>query len=334
MLSFEALKKQVNLDHLRCFVACAETKSFSQAAKTLGSTQPAVSKKMESLEKMLGGRGSLFDRSNQGVTLTGDGRQLYERVTVALRAVDRTLEYAKNSANADEGYLSIACYPVHIERILGAALGQLHREHPRVKIDLTQMRDDRRRQWGRNLLDEVEDGQVELAIGPDANRKDLRRQLLYRTSIVALVPDDHPGRYQEQLPVADLRSEPILIAPEQFFSRERVATIAREAGFELDVVVESSTASALLALGRAGIGIPILPDDYPLVGQHPDAYPALIDNAGNAVCTDVFIYWRDNQLPSAVATSLLKILEGYTQEETQNGKRRKQSYYNPDLIPD
>ena len=57
----------MDLKQLQYFVACAQTGSFSDAAKVLYSTQPSVSKVIKSLEDTLGMQ--LFERLPRGIRL-------------------------------------------------------------------------------------------------------------------------------------------------------------------------------------------------------------------------------------------------------------------------
>ena len=65
----------MDLKQLQYFVACAQTGSFSDAAKVLYSTQPSVSKVIKSLEDTLGMQ--LFERLPRGISLTVQGQKVY-----------------------------------------------------------------------------------------------------------------------------------------------------------------------------------------------------------------------------------------------------------------
>ena len=73
------------LDQYRIFCEVAKCRSFSGAARELYMTQPAVSQAVMSLEKDLGIR--LFTRTSKGVTLTNDGRLLFEHVNSAMNLI-------------------------------------------------------------------------------------------------------------------------------------------------------------------------------------------------------------------------------------------------------
>ncbi len=78
---------------LRTFVAVAETGGFAKAAARMGSSPPAVTRMIASLEARLGIQ--LFNRTTRNVRLTDAGLRFAERARVALTA----LEAAENEAH-------------------------------------------------------------------------------------------------------------------------------------------------------------------------------------------------------------------------------------------
>ena len=79
----------MDLKQLQYFVACAQTGSFSDAAKILYSTQPSVSKVIKALEDTLGMQ--LFERLPRGIRLTVQGQKVYRyacRITNEMNALE------------------------------------------------------------------------------------------------------------------------------------------------------------------------------------------------------------------------------------------------------
>ena len=79
----------MDLKQLQYFVACAQTGSFSDAAKILYSTQPSVSKVVKALEDALGMQ--LFERLPRGIRLTVQGQKVYHyacRITNEMNALE------------------------------------------------------------------------------------------------------------------------------------------------------------------------------------------------------------------------------------------------------
>ena len=76
----------MDLKQLQYFVACAQTGSFSDAAKILYSTQPSVSKVIKSLEDTLGIQ--LFERLPRGIRLTVQGQKVYHYACKITNQID------------------------------------------------------------------------------------------------------------------------------------------------------------------------------------------------------------------------------------------------------
>ena len=66
----------LDIDMLRCFMAVAETESFTRAGKTIGLTQSGVSVKIRRLEERLGS--PLFNRTSKQLALTLEGEVLMD----------------------------------------------------------------------------------------------------------------------------------------------------------------------------------------------------------------------------------------------------------------
>ena len=79
----------MDLKQLQYFVVCAQTGSFSDAAKVLYSTQPSVSKVVKALEDALGMQ--LFERLPRGIRLTVQGQKVYRYACRITNEID-TLE--------------------------------------------------------------------------------------------------------------------------------------------------------------------------------------------------------------------------------------------------
>src|SRR5262245_6929262 len=106
------------MDKLRAmqtFARIAEAGSLTAAARSLGSSLPAVVRALAALEAELGVR--LFNRTTRRVALTEDGRSYLERCRAVLAAVDEAERALKGEARAPSGNLGVTA-PV--------LFGQLH----------------------------------------------------------------------------------------------------------------------------------------------------------------------------------------------------------------
>lgn len=83
----------LDIDTVQAFLLVAELQSFTRAAEALGTTQAAVSLKLQRLEGVLGKR--LVERSPRAVTLTADGTAFLHHARVLMEAHDRALSGEK-----------------------------------------------------------------------------------------------------------------------------------------------------------------------------------------------------------------------------------------------
>src|SRR5579859_741947 len=95
----------IELRHLRYFIAVAEEESFTAAAERVHVTQQVLSSQIKRLEDAVGTR--LLQRSSRGVTLTAAGAALLTAARETLAALDRGVTAARNAARAISGTLSV-----------------------------------------------------------------------------------------------------------------------------------------------------------------------------------------------------------------------------------
>ena len=127
----------MSLDAIRGFESAARHLSFTAAAEELCITQSAVSKQIKSLEEALGT--ALFLRGGKGLSLTPEGRQLFEaaRVSLALlaSAVDQLLA-------VDRVSVSVSTTPSFAALWLAPKLAQFQQLEPAidVRVDASEAR--------------------------------------------------------------------------------------------------------------------------------------------------------------------------------------------------
>jgi DNA-binding transcriptional LysR family regulator len=121
-----------HLSLYRIFYTVANTGNISQAAKQLYNSQPAISKSISRLEESLGV--TLFSRSSRGVTLTEEGRILYQHVRAAFEAIDTGEEQIRRMTALDMGNLHIGVSNTLCKFILLPYLQAFIEAYPHIKI--------------------------------------------------------------------------------------------------------------------------------------------------------------------------------------------------------
>ena len=124
----------VTLKQLEAFIWVADLGGFHAAADRLNTTQPNISNRIASLEKLVGA--ALFDRRPGTVSLTPKGRQLIDLARATLDAQKQFLAEA-NSAALTQGTLRLGVTEMIVHTWLRPFLIQLKEEFPKLVVDLT-----------------------------------------------------------------------------------------------------------------------------------------------------------------------------------------------------
>lgn len=120
----------INLNLYKVFYVCAKCNSFKDASEKLYVTQPAISMQIKSLEDSLGTK--LFYRSNTGLSLTKDGKQLYNYIEKSYNYLVAGEKIIKQNNNVDTGTIVIGA-PAHIASFYLLEYIELYRKkHPNV----------------------------------------------------------------------------------------------------------------------------------------------------------------------------------------------------------
>jgi DNA-binding transcriptional LysR family regulator len=129
-----------DLGSLTAFVAVAEEKSFTRAAKRQRVSPSAISHTMRGLEETLGVR--LIARTTRSVALTEAGEQLLARLRPALNEVAESLQTVSGSRAKPAGRVRLLV-PRYAFSVIAPKLGELVRRYPDIILDITT--DDSRR---------------------------------------------------------------------------------------------------------------------------------------------------------------------------------------------
>ncbi|MFV0557157.1 MAG: LysR family transcriptional regulator [Enterococcus sp.] len=196
----------MNLQQLRYVVAVANNGSFREAAKKLYITQPSLSNGIKELESELGL--ALFFRSNQGATLTTEGKDFLERAEKILVQMDLLENRYRQEESSDRFSIASQHYD-----FLGSIISQLLERFPAFReyrvMETTTAK----------VIEEVAERHSEIGLiyMNENNQEELERFLqqvdvakidlgLFRSHI--FLGKDHPLATKKELSLADLAPYP------------------------------------------------------------------------------------------------------------------------------
>ena len=125
------------MDDLRgaqSFVAVAEHRSFSAAARSLGLTPSALSQAVRGLEERLGV--PLLVRTTRSVSVTDAGQRLLSRLSPSLRETRAALDEASGAADVVQGTLRLTLGRLTVPLVLEPVLAALLAAHPRLSVEI------------------------------------------------------------------------------------------------------------------------------------------------------------------------------------------------------
>jgi LysR family transcriptional regulator, regulator for bpeEF and oprC len=124
----------IDLNALRVFERVASLRSFSAAARSLGSPKSSVSRAVAQLEAVLGSR--LFQRTTRTVALTDSGVALLDRCADILTRVDETVDYVGSFGGSPRGLLRISAGIGFGLNVLSELLPDFLLRYPKVDVAL------------------------------------------------------------------------------------------------------------------------------------------------------------------------------------------------------
>jgi DNA-binding transcriptional LysR family regulator len=241
---------EMELRHLRYFVAVAETENVGRAAERLHVSPSPLSRQIHQLEAELEVR--LFDRVGRGVRLTVAGRVLLERSRALLAQADRAVKEVRLIAQGATGRLSLgfADTPA-FARMMPELVTRLRARHPEVSLEIVPLSSAAQ-------LPGLLAGTLDVGFGHEApSDPALASEPLHTERVLLAVPQDHPLAKIRTVRARMLANEPF-IWPRTGKPKllEEVEAALRMQGITLDVALEArSSAEARLSLVASGVGL-------------------------------------------------------------------------------
>ncbi|EAR08162.1 LysR family transcriptional regulator, partial [Reinekea blandensis] len=130
----ERFARNLDWNLLQDFLVIVEEKGVTRAATRLHVSQPAVTNKLQRLEKYMDSH--LIDRTAREFTLTETGQMVYEECVELYSNVSRMAETLKDVRDSITGHVSVNT-PTHAEsKVIDNALWKFHKTHTKATVSL------------------------------------------------------------------------------------------------------------------------------------------------------------------------------------------------------
>ena len=281
---------------LEAFRAVVDHRSVTNAAVTMGVTQPAVSAQIARLERVLGF--SLFDRSNGRLKPTAEGILFYAEANKALTGIDRLTQAAEEIRTAQTGRLVIASHPSAAISLLPSLVSAFLADRPGVLVRLLSRNSDVISQL---LPTESYDiGIAELPIDEMAVR--LSR---FRMRCVAILPAGHELGSRKVLTPAILSGRPVVAPSRTLQTSVRVLKAFADAGADWAPIAEAEFFASVCGLVASGAGWSIVD---PLSARTFKHLGLVVRDFVPAVHYEIGAFYAREREPSILAQSFLSML--------------------------
>jgi DNA-binding transcriptional LysR family regulator len=263
---------QIELRHLRYFVAVAEHGGFRRAAERLHVSQPPLSQQIAQLEQRLGA--ALLVRSRRGIALTAAGETFLRDARMLLADLDRAVEAARRAGAGTTGlvrlgFVGSAAYPIvpDIVRAFRAA-------HPEVEVRLREL--STAEQLEALAAGALDVGFARLPLDEPA----VELEPVATEPILAALPEGHPLATRRQVRLHDLATEPFVMFPRAqapgFF--DHLVNLVAATGTAPRIVQEAREMQTIMALVASGLGVTLVPASVQALALHGAVYRPLQGN--------------------------------------------------------
>ncbi|HEX2104696.1 MAG TPA: LysR family transcriptional regulator [Solirubrobacteraceae bacterium] len=288
----------MELRQLEHFVAVAEERHFTRAARRVHIVQSGLSASIRALERELGA--ALFARSTRRVELTEEGRALLEEARAVLAAADRARDAVAAVRGLLRGRLSVGV----MQRVAGvdlpATLGRFRERHPDVEIRL--------RQAGATVLaDDVRAARLDFAFVavPAAQLRGVARTPLVAEPMLLACAPGHRLADRRPVRLSALADEDFVEFQQGWGVRIVLDQAFAALGIERRIVCEVNDTPTLLDLVAHGLGVAVVP--RVLAAGRGDI--AVVDLQDRAPQWEVSLVTREDGGLSAPSRAFLAMLD-------------------------
>lgn len=237
----------IKLDLYKIFCEVAKCESFSQAAKSLYMTQPAVSQAIMQLEGELEIR--LFTRTSRGVVLTNEGQILYEYASSAINLINVGEKKLMESKNLMSGDLRIGVGDTISRYFLLPFLEGFHNQYPNIKLKIIN-------RTTLELCTLLKSGEVDIAIcNLPVEDSSLKIRKLLDIHDIFICGEKYKDRIAMPLTLEEIASFPLILLEPKSNSRQYVEKHILSKGVKIEPEIELGSHDLLLEFAKINLGI-------------------------------------------------------------------------------
>ncbi|HFZ8993560.1 TPA: LysR family transcriptional regulator [Citrobacter freundii] len=283
----------IELRHLRYFIAVAEELHFGRAAARLNISQPPLSQQIQTLEQQIGAR--LLARTNRSVALTAAGKQFLVDSRHILAQVKDAATRAErlHLGEAGEIRLGFTSSSPFIKAV-SDTLSLFRQHYPDLHIQTREMNTHQQ-------IAPLNEGALDVGLMRNTSLPDtLAWEMILQEPLVAMVPRAHPLAKKRVVTLRELANEPFVFFDPHVGTGlyDDILGLMRRYNLSPTITQEVGEAMTIIGLVAAGLGVSILPASFKRVQM---AEISWIPLAEEDAVSEMWLVWPTHHEQSLAA---------------------------------
>ncbi len=243
--------KQNRLQQLRGFCYAAQAGNISKAAEKLFLSQPSVSLQVQALEREL--NVTLFERRGPKISLTPDGKTLYELAAPLVDQMDKLHEsFAAARGGVETGRLDMAAGESTILYILPQFVKQFVDVYPGIELKLHNV-------TGRSGLAMLRADEVDFAVGSMLEApEDIDYRPMFVYDPILITAEDHPLAKKKRVTIHDVAKHPLILPPRHLTTWRVVDLVFEQHKLKYHVSLEAGGWEVIKKYVELGLGVSVV----------------------------------------------------------------------------
>ncbi|EPZ47810.1 LysR family transcriptional regulator [Alicyclobacillus acidoterrestris] len=237
----------MELRQLEYFLAVCDELHFTKAANKIGVSQPNLSLQIKALEEEMGV--PLFDRIGKRIALTEAGSILLKYTRTVFQNVQNARHEIDELRHQPGGTLNVGALPSELDFRLTPMFVQFFQKYPNIRLKIVSEVD----LAALVLSTEIDIG---ISVKPAFDARLVVRPLT-REAYGVVVSNEHELAQRDSISLMELKHLPVVAYPRGLWGREAVEHQCQQHGFNLNVVVETTSNPSLFHFVRENIGVAV-----------------------------------------------------------------------------
>lgn len=246
------LKEKMDIRQLQYLLQIVRSQSFTKAAERLHITQPTISKAVKNLEDELGVQ--LFIRSGREIALTDAGKVIAQGAGKIVDQMEEIENGLAELASLQKGSISLGLPPMVGASFFPSVIRRFREMHTGISISILE-------DGSKKIQSAVASGELDMGVVLLSSPGELFDSFpVVEERLQVVLPAGHALAGRDGIRLSELAAESFIMFRQDFTLHDRMLEACREAGFQPDIVCESSQWDFIGGMVAAGLGIAMLPE--------------------------------------------------------------------------